>query len=148
MSRPGGPVGWFAAGLLLVGPRAADSVDVEDVEEGTALPRAVLSRSVLPGDVPAHDVLPRGVRRPWSRRDALLPLVLTGELMVGVLLQGAWQLVRATPGPAVSTPVAGPPATAVEAVVVVPPAPVPTPAPPPPPPRRVESRNPFAAPPG
>ncbi len=143
MSRPEVPAGWFVAGLLLVGPRAADSVDVDDVEQGTALPRAVLPRAV-----PADDVLPRGVRRPWSRRDALLPLVLTGELMAGVLLQGAWQLVQAPPGPAVSTPVAGPPATAVEAVVVVPPAPVPTPVPPPPPPRRVDPRNPFAAPSG
>lgn len=86
------------------------------------------------------DVLPRKVRRRWSRRDALLPVLLAGELMAGVLLAGVWQLATATPQPGVA---AGPAAatTSGPAVLVLPPAPASAPSPPP---RRTVPHNPFA----
>lgn len=93
--------------------------------------------------VPTPDVLPSGVRRRLGRRDAVLALVLVGELLAGVGLRALWESREElgawlVPAPAVA---AGPPVVATTWVVVPPP---PTPAPPPPPPLRTVPRNPFA----
>lgn len=89
---------------------------------------------------PTSDVLPRGVSRRWSRADALLPAVLAGELLAGLLLGLAWQAASTPPG--VLPPPSAVASTADTMVSV--PAPVVAPVPPPPPPRRTEPRNPFA----
>lgn len=86
------------------------------------------------------DVLPVGVRRRWGRADALLPAVLAGELLAGVLLGLAWDFASTVPAGSV-VPVSGYAST--ETAVVVPPVPLPPSAPPPPPPR-TEPRSPFA----
>lgn len=91
---------------------------------------------------PSVDVLPTGVRRRWGRADALLPAVLAGELLAGVLLGLAWDLASTVPAGS-AAPVSGYASTGA-AVVVVPPAPVPGTTPAPPPPLRTEPRSPFA----
>lgn len=95
---------------------------------------------------PSADVLPTGVRRRLSRRDAWLPLVLTGELLAGMVLGMAWHVAATVPD--VRLPPAGSTVATEDgtdrrpgAVVVAPPAAAPAPAPPP---RRAEPRNPFA----
>ena len=96
--------------------------------------------------MPTPDVLPSGVRRRLSLRDALLPAVLSAELLAGVVLGGAWErredvltALSLDPAPAVAVPAS---ASEPAAVVVVPP--VPPPPPPPPPPLRTVPHNPFA----
>jgi len=95
--------------------------------------------------VPTADVLPTGVRRRLSGRDALLPAVLCAELLAGVLAGAAWES-RAEVLQALAPPARPAPVTVVEPVattmVVVPPPPAPPT--PPPPPLRTVPRNPFA----
>lgn len=104
--------------------------------------------------VPSCDVLPTRARRRLSRRDAWLPLVLTGELLAGVLLGMTWHVVATVPEvrpSAVGTEAGGAQRDAAEGAArggatggtatVVPPAAAPAP---PPQPRRAEPRNPFA----
>ena len=94
--------------------------------------------------VPTSDVLPTGVRRRRGLRDLLLPAVLSGELLAGVLLGMAWEV--ASTVPPVTVPVSSTIASTGDAVVVVPP--VAAPPTPPPPPRRTVPRNPFEVQPG
>lgn len=108
-------------------------------------PRAVDAHvvSVATLAVPTPDVLPRGVRRRLGARDAVLALVLVGELLAGVGLRAAWESREAVATwlvPAPSVAAVGPPVTATTWVLVPP---VPAPPPPPPPPRRTAPRNPF-----
>jgi len=107
---------------------------------------------VLPEVAPAVHVLPTGVRRRPGRRDAVLALVLSGELLAGIGLRLAWEhreaigdvlLPQAAAVPAESAATST--STMTTTWVVVPPAPVPTQAAPPPPPRRTDARNPFQA---
>jgi hypothetical protein len=93
--------------------------------------------------LPAADVLPTGVRRRWGWADALLPTVLAGELLAGVLLGVAWDAASTVAPPRPSTPSAA--VTSTSTVVVPPPAAAPAPAPPP---RRTVPRNPFEVQPG
>lgn len=86
------------------------------------------------------DVLPRGVRRRRSRADALLPAVLAGELLAGVLFGLAWDVASSVPA-SIAPPSSGIASTG-SAVVVVP-APILAPVTPPPP-LRTEPRSPFA----
>lgn len=94
---------------------------------------------------PTPDVLPSGVRRRLGARDAVLALVLVGELLAGVGARAAWEQRDALGDWLVPAPTAAATGEPVEATtwVVVPPPP--TPAPPPPPPRRTVPRNPFEA---
>lgn len=93
---------------------------------------------------PAPDVLPSGVRRRLGARDAVLALVLVGELLAGAGVRGAWEHRDALGERLLPAPAAAPTGQPVEATtwVVVPPPP--TPAPPPPRSRRTVPRNPFA----
>lgn len=97
--------------------------------------------------MPTADVLPSGVRRRWSRRDAWLPAVLTAELLAGMVCGAAYErrddVLRALSfptGPVQPGPAA--PVTAATTTVVVPPPPAPPV--PPPPPLRTLPHNPFA----
>ena len=106
---------------------------------------------MLPEAAPALHVLPTGVRRRLGRRDALLALVLTGELLAGMGLRVAWEhrdelgeicMPQAAPVAAESTSTSTSTMTSTSWVVVAPP---PTEPPPPPPPLRTVPRNPFEA---
>lgn len=90
--------------------------------------------------VPTTDVLPMRVRRRLGRGDALLPAILFGELMAGMMLGMAWQAASSAPEVALR-PVSSAVATSSPMVVVAPPEPPPSTPPPPP---RTEPRNPFA----
>ena len=89
--------------------------------------------------VPTSDVLPAGVRRRLSRRDALLPAVLLGELVAGMMLGMAWQVASTVPVVPARPPISA--VSTTNTTIVVAPSVAPT-APPPPP--RTEPRNPFA----
>lgn len=100
---------------------------------------------------PAIDVLPTGVRRRLRLRDGMLPAVLLGELLAGVVLGAAWPRLTTPPGAhaqvmpttAVRIPVTVPAVVAPARVVAPPPAAVPVPAHTPA--TVPTARNPFAA---
>jgi hypothetical protein len=96
---------------------------------------------------PASDVLPVGVRRRLTRRDTWLPLVLTGELLAGMLLGMAWHVATAVPAarpPAVGDLTTGDRAVSGSAGGAATPVPPPAAAPTAQPPLRTGPRNPFA----
>ena len=106
---------------------------------------------MLPEAAPTMHVLPTGVRRRPGRRDALLALVLTGELLAGMGLRVLWEhreelsealLPQAATVSSEST-VSTSSAVTTTTWIVVPPAPIPTDPPPPPPAPRTTGRNPF-----
>lgn len=108
---------------------------------------------MLPQAAPALHVLPSSVRRRLGRGDALLVLVLAGELLAGMGGRVAWDhrdelgqvwMPAAAPVSAESTVTSTSTMTTTH-WVVVPPAPVPTEAAPPPPAPRTSARNPFQA---
>jgi len=82
------------------------------------------------------------VRRRLGRRDVLLPVILCGELIAGVMLGMAWQAASSAPE-AQLRPDSSAVSTSSSTAVVVAPAPPPPPPSPLPPPR-TEPRNPFA----
>ena len=90
--------------------------------------------------VPTADVLPMRVRRRLGRGDALLPAILFGELMAGIMLGMAWQVASSAPEVELR-PVSSAVSSSSPMVVVAPPPPPASSAPPPP---RTEPRNPFA----
>ena len=94
--------------------------------------------------MPTADVLPTGVRRRLSRRDALLPAVLAAELLTGVVLGAGWEaregVLAALSVPSEPAPVVVVQPAATTMVVVPPPPAPPTPAPPP---MRTVPHNPF-----
>ena len=118
-----------------------------------AVDHAQVSVAVLPQAAPTLHVLPAGVRRRLGRGDAVLVLVLAGELLAGMGARVAWDhrdelgqvwMPAAAPVSAEST-VTSTSTMTTTSWVVVPPAPVPTDAAPPPPPPRTTARNPFQA---